>query len=256
MTGILEARGLTRQFGGLRAVDSADITVKKNTLHGLIGPNGAGKTTLVNMLTGVDRIDAGTVIFDGTDVTTYRSYRMAKLGMARTFQTSQLFEEENVLSNVMAGRHRHIAYGFPHTFFYTPKTRRIETANRIHCLGILEQLGLADDANRLVGQLPYGRRRLVELARAVASEPSLLVLDEPAAGLPGSDVEALGTALVALSGTGHTVLIIEHNLTLLMSICHSLTVLSEGRVIADGDPAAVRNDAAVIEAYIGKSDDA
>jgi len=256
MTALLEAKGLTRRWGGLVAVDGADLTVEAGTLHGLIGPNGAGKTTLVNMITGVDRIDGGTVHFQGRDVTGLPAYRLASLGMARSFQTSQLFDDENVLNNVMAGRHRHISYRFPHTFFYTPKTSRVERQNRQHVLTILEQLDLGDDVKRLVAELPYGRRRLVELARAIASEPSLLVLDEPAAGLPGSDVEVLGNALRTLRDSGYTVLVIEHNVGLLMTICDRLTVLSEGRVIADGEPAAVRETPQVVEAYIGRSEDA
>jgi ABC-type branched-subunit amino acid transport system ATPase component len=252
MSPLLEARNMTRRWGGLVAVDGADLSVAKGALHGLIGPNGAGKTTLVNMITGVDRADGGSVIFKGEEVTGLPAQKLASRGMARSFQTSQLFEEESVLENVMAGRHRHIHYQFPHTFFYTPRTRRVERDNRNRVIWILELLGLAADAKRQVAALPYGRRRLVELARAVASEPDLLVLDEPAAGLPGSDVEGLGDALVLLRDNGYTTLVIEHNIGLLMTICDRMTVLSEGRVIADGDPMTVRESPQVIQAYLGE----
>lgn len=256
MTALLEATGLTRRWGGLTAVDGVDVAVAEGSLHGLIGPNGAGKTTLVNMITGVDRIDGGRVAFKGQDVTGMPAHRLALRGMSRSFQTSQLFEDESVIDNVMAGRHRHIRYGFPHTFFHTPRAMREEREHRAEVAEVLAELDLAADAHRHVSELPYGRRRLVELARAIASEPTLLVLDEPAAGLPGSDVDVLGEVLRRLRDAGFTIFVIEHNIGLLMNICDRMTVLSEGKVIADDVPSVVRDSPRVIEAYLGRTTDA
>lgn len=250
---LLEATKLTRRFGGLVAVNSVSLTIPDGSLHGLIGPNGAGKTTFVNMLTGVERIDEGSVRFQGEDVTGLPTHQLAKLGIARSFQTSQLFEEEDVISNVMAGRHNHLGYGFPHNIVYTPRTARVERASRQHCLELLDLLKLGDTARRQVAELPYGRRRLVELARAIATEPKLLVLDEPAAGLPGRDVDLLASVLRELSMGGYTILIIEHNIGLVMALCDRLTVLAEGRVLAEGAPQEVRRLPTVIEAYLGRS---
>jgi branched-chain amino acid transport system ATP-binding protein len=254
MTELLTARNVTRRFGGLAAVESVSLSIQRGDIHGLIGPNGAGKTTFVNMITGVERLDSGTVHFHGKDVTGLAAHRMASRGMARSFQTSQLFEDETVIRNVMAGRHRHIADGFPHTLFFTRTTRRSERNHRGICLELLEQVGLQDVVDSPVSELSYGRRRLVELARAMASEPDLLVLDEPAAGLPGSDVDVLARVLTDLPQAGFTVLIIEHNIGLLMDISDQLTVLSQGRVLAEGDPMTVRHDPAVVEAYLGSAE--
>jgi ABC-type branched-subunit amino acid transport system ATPase component len=250
---LLLAEGLTRRFGGLVAVDAVTLRVDEGEVHGLIGPNGAGKTTLVNMLTGVDRIDAGTVHFAGEETTGLASHRLAARGMARSFQTSQLFEDEDVLANVMAGRHRHLHYRFPHDVIYTPRTRREERASLLRCTELLDMLALGDVAGRPVAELPYGRRRLVEIARALATEPRLLVLDEPAAGLSGADVDMLERALRDLSAANYTILIIEHNIGLVMGLCDQVTVLAEGAVLAQGPPAQVRRMPAVIEAYLGGS---
>jgi ABC-type branched-subunit amino acid transport system ATPase component len=250
--GLLEAREVSRRFGGVLAVDAASIVVRAGSLHGLIGPNGAGKSTFVNVLTGVDRADRGSVRFAGRDVTGLNARQRARLGIARSFQTSQLFGDETVLTNVMVGRHRLMGYRFPNDTIYTWVTRREERQHAERCEEILEQLGLTSMARSRVSELPYGRRRLVEIARALAADPSLLVLDEPAAGMAGADAERLAVVLTDLVDRKLTVLLIEHNIGLVMSVCDQLTVLAEGRALATGHPHDVRERLEVIEAYLGK----
>ncbi len=222
-------------------------------MHGLIGPNGAGKTTLFNCLSGHVRPTAGRVVVDGADLTGAPPYVMARHRMARTFQNMELFSDMTVLENVMVGRHLHSHAGTLSSMFRLPRHVRAERASRLHASEALELVGIAELAERPVKVLSHGQQRRTEIARALALDPLLLLLDEPAAGLSSGEATDLARLIRQIAAEGTGVLIVEHDMRTLMSVAQTITVLDSGRRIAQGTPAAIRNDDAVIRAYLGAS---
>jgi branched-chain amino acid transport system ATP-binding protein len=249
---LLQIEGLSRRFGGLVAVDGVSLAVREGEIFGLLGPNGAGKTTLFNLISGITRPSGGTVRWRGTPITGLASHRVAALGMARTFQNLRLFSSLSCLDNVRVGLHRHSRQPRLQALLGTAAFRRRELALRGQALALLESVGIAEAAGRPSGDLSYGQRRRLEIARALACRPQLLLLDEPAAGMNPSEKQELA-ALIRRLRSEHqlTVLIIEHHVPLMMELCDRLAVLNFGRRIALGTPQQVRHDPAVIEAYLG-----
>ena len=252
-TTLLDVKNLSISFGGLKAVNDFDISIEKEQLYGLIGPNGAGKTTVFNLLTGVYRPNTGRIILGGKDITGQSIIEINKAGIARTFQNIRLFKELSVMDNVKVGLHNQHSYSTLEGIFRLPRYRKMEKEMDERAMELLKVFGLEKEANYKAANLPYGKQRKLEIARALATDPQLLLLDEPAAGMnPNETGELMDTIRFVREQFHMTILLIEHDMKLVGGICEKLTVLNFGQVLAQGDTADVLNDPQVITAYLGE----
>jgi branched-chain amino acid transport system ATP-binding protein len=249
---LLDAERLTKSFGGVRAVQEVSFSVQSGKIKGIIGPNGAGKTTVFNLITGVYRPDSGSIRFRGETCTELTPHQVAARGIARTFQNVELFERMSVIENVMVGRHPRTRAGFVSAAFGLARARREERLIRERSLEILEFVGMADRADWVSAALPFGLQRVLEIARALATEPRLLLLDEPASGLNAMETRALGHLLSRIRDAGITVLLVEHDMSLTMEICDEILVMDYGRPLAEGTPREIQRNPQVIAAYLGE----
>ena len=250
---LLDVQNLCISFGGLRAVDDFEIHIEKGQLYGLIGPNGAGKKTVFNLLTGVYKPGEGIIRLDGQDITGKKTIEINKAGIARTFQNIRLFKGMSVLDNVKAGLHNHYKYSSLAGIFRLPSWRKMEREMDERAMELLEVFDLGGEADYLASNLPYGKQRKLEIARALATEPKLLLLDEPAAGMnPNETKELMDTIRLIRDQFDMTILLIEHDMKLVSGICEALSVLNFGRILAQGETGAVLNDPQVITAYLGE----
>ena len=248
---LLRAEDLSKRFGGVTALETVDLEIERGAVHAVIGPNGAGKTTLLNLLSGVYRPDGGEIRLEGEDLTGRPPHEFAAAGVSRTFQNLQVFFNMTVLENVMAGRWLHERCSLACALLRLPSLARAERACRETARALLDDVGLARWADARADSLPYGALKRLEIARALAAEPRLLLLDEPAAGLNPNETREIDELIRRIAARGITVVLVEHNMRLVMGVSDRILVLDYGRRLAEGDAETVRNDPRVIEAYLG-----
>jgi ABC-type branched-subunit amino acid transport system ATPase component len=250
---VLEARALTRTFGGIRAVDGLSFAAPRGGITGLIGPNGAGKTTVFNLITAVYRPTSGSVLFNGADLAGKKPFEVIHAGIARTFQNIRLFGRASCLENVMTPILARASYGPLSALLRTRAVRRENESARERALSIMDEIGISDAADRQASTLPYGLQRKLEIARALACSPVLLLLDEPAAGMNDAETRELGATIEKVRGNfGVSIILIEHHINLVMDICTHLVVMERGALLASGDSSDIRRDERVIESYLGR----
>lgn len=252
---LLSLRNLTKTFGGLVAVNSVSFDVEEGSIVGLIGPNGAGKTTVFNLITGNYKPDSGDIFFDGRAIKGLLTHRIVQMGIARTFQTIRLFQNMSAMENVLAGCHCRMTAGVLSAMLGTAGHRREEKRAIERAVRELEFVGLADQHDNLAKNLSYGNQRLLEIARALATDPRFIILDEPAGGMNDQETAALIGTIRAIRDRGISVLLIEHDMSLVMKVCEKLVVLEYGALIAEGTPSVIKRDPRVIEAYLGADSD-
>ena len=252
---VLDVRNLGIDFGGLTAVDSFNITIGPTEISGLIGPNGAGKTTIFNLLTGVYQPTRGSVLVNGIDIKGMPIHKVNKLGIARTFQNIRLFTDMTALDNVKVGMHNNIKCSFVESLLHLPSYKKAEKKADERAMELLDFMGLSEFADVKAGSLPYGVQRRLEIVRALASNPSIILLDEPAAGMNPSETAELMHQIRRIRDTFHiAIFLIEHDMNLVMNVCEAIAVVNYGRIIAKGTPEEIRSNPAVIEAYLGKEE--
>ncbi len=251
---MLKLENIRKSFGGLKALDGVSFEVNPGEILGLIGPNGAGKTTLFNVVSGIFPSDSGSVFFQRKNITRLPTHQIARLGIFRTFQNPSIFEAMSVLENLMVGNHLQGRAGFFSAIFKPPWERKEEQRMREQAQAVLKGIGLSDSADAAAGSLPFGKLRMLELGRALCAEPHLLMLDEPAAGLNQRETEDLTNFIAGLRAKKITIVVIEHDMSLVMGLSDRVAVLDQGRKIAEGAPQAVQHNPAVLKAYLGEED--
>ncbi|CAJ0807214.1 Lipopolysaccharide export system ATP-binding protein LptB [Ralstonia psammae] len=252
---MLKLTSISKRFGGLSVLQDVNIEVPQGSIFGLIGPNGAGKTTVFNLITGLLAPTGGSLTFNGENLVGKKPHQITQMGIARTFQNIRIFKEMTLLENVVVGMHRHLDYGAPGLLLSLPKYRAAERRARDRALELLSWVKLDHKAHDIADNLSYGDQRKLELARALATDPKLLLLDEPVAGMNTGEKVDLMAEIENIKGRGYTIFMIEHDMRFVMGLCERIAVLNFGRIIAEGPPEAIRNDPQVIEAYLGRDDD-